>query len=1222
MDDNSQNNIIQNSKSDNNFLSLKVENEEYFIENNSNKEKQKKEEKKVDKKIKNYQINYSDLLRKLRNDNNGQSNEEKEFYCNLLLIPSVIDFSDKIATLSMLSYCYQKRDNSENIFNITHKLEKIFSENKNIEQTYFINIFGRAGCYLNKNKIYFHALKYVNKAYDIINNSTSYEGKKKELKEHFDGAQDGIKLYIKEKKELFENEKLISKEKCEQIKELIDLIIVDKYNINQNEEDQNYIYTINKEWVIKAKYFIETFISKFGEKKDFINELFGQDNIYNFYFDEGDHKNSSKSLYAFPGPINNYPLVSFKDCWKDNNNLDENVFIRKNLILNKDYTFINYKDWNLLNEIFDNNYEIKRRKNNLDLISIKFLLLDKRINLKNKIFWLKEKYIQINKDSTIYQLKDKILNCINYEFKASNKEKIFYEDENEKMIEKLDKEVCFYILNKDKKDILIEIISAFKNEISIYESLYLEKIEFEENNTLNCLYNKYDKGKHILIIEIINKNDFNFLLPIENNNYKCNVCGKKINDLDKRYKCELCNYSLFCSRKCAENSTEHFRIDNYLGKIMEKKFNLNDLLSLNITSILSRGTNLGRKGLNNLGNTCYINSSLQCLSNTVDLTKYFLKDMFTKELNNGNLFGVKGQLSKEYYNFINLIWNGESGQFRYINTNEKEFKMIFNNPKLISNQEQKDAHDFILAFLDNLHEELNRKTEKKNLDLQEQKEGETDEEASTRCWNDSKSKDDSIITDLFQGQFKSTVLCSTCQKKSVNYDNFKTLGLPIPQKKAQFQFKLFTFNGNYTDLNVKINERTEIKDIINKSLIYLDKKNYIEYTKKVDIKDHLFNYNITDVPQSILYNNIQIIEFTKDFIMTKIFDTSYDNINTDKKFDNCKYLEYINKKSNTELILYEKDINSNLNEYVDIYIYPITEIDKETKFFNVKKESKIISYPILAAIKKSDTFRDLDSLIFQKIRKILHNQVKNQMDSIEICYPHFNDKWDNFKLKNGLCPICGKSYDKNTKYCTLFNIDRSYTIEKFLNNQNKDRPLIFFAKSFFYNRRQNLFKGMELFIEKKNELELNSNLTIYDSLYFFNYEEILDGENMWNCPKCKAKRKARKNIQIYRAPYNLIIQLKKFKDKKNPKARSDVFIEYKHTINLKDFIVGPDKENSIYDLYGVINYKKFMNSSHYISYCYNLGDWISYDDETLSDAKNIINKDAYILFYKRRRINS
>ena len=41
----------------------------------------------------------------------------------------------------------------------------------------------------------------------------------------------------------------------------------------------------------------------------------------------------------------------------------------------------------------------------------------------------------------------------------------------------------------------------------------------------------------------------------------------------------------------------------------------------------------GLSGLQNLGNTCFMNTSIQCLSHTLPLTYYFLKNNYLEYLN-------------------------------------------------------------------------------------------------------------------------------------------------------------------------------------------------------------------------------------------------------------------------------------------------------------------------------------------------------------------------------------------------------------------------------------------------------------------------------------------------------------------------------------------------------------------------------------------------------------
>ena len=104
-------------------------------------------------------------------------------------------------------------------------------------------------------------------------------------------------------------------------------------------------------------------------------------------------------------------------------------------------------------------------------------------------------------------------------------------------------------------------------------------------------------------------------------------------------------------------------------------------------------------GLNNIGATCYMNATLQSLSNTDKLTEYFLTK-YKYEPNN-----KKKIMSNEYYTVINNLWSIDNNKKSYSPYEFKE-KLSQENP-LFAGIAANDSKDLINFLLERMHTELN-----------------------------------------------------------------------------------------------------------------------------------------------------------------------------------------------------------------------------------------------------------------------------------------------------------------------------------------------------------------------------------------------------------------------------------------------------------------------------------------------------------------------------------
>ncbi|KAJ8015965.1 hypothetical protein DPEC_G00002180 [Dallia pectoralis] len=191
-------------------------------------------------------------------------------------------------------------------------------------------------------------------------------------------------------------------------------------------------------------------------------------------------------------------------------------------------------------------------------------------------------------------------------------------------------------------------------------------------------------------------------------------------------------------------------------------------------------------GLTNLGNTCFMNSALQCLSNTPPLTEYFLRSAYLEELNFNNPLGMKGEIAEAYADVVKQMWSG-----RHYSVVPRIFKTkVGHFASQFLGYQQHDSQELLSFLLDGLHEDLNRVKNKEYIELKDAN-GRPDQEVAEEAWHNHRRRNDSVIVDTFHGLFKSTLVCPECHKVSVTFDPFCYLSVPLPVSKDRIMEVFF-----------------------------------------------------------------------------------------------------------------------------------------------------------------------------------------------------------------------------------------------------------------------------------------------------------------------------------------------------------------------------------------------------------------------------------------------
>ena len=179
-------------------------------------------------------------------------------------------------------------------------------------------------------------------------------------------------------------------------------------------------------------------------------------------------------------------------------------------------------------------------------------------------------------------------------------------------------------------------------------------------------------------------------------------------------------------------------------------------------------------GIKNLGGTSYINSVIQCLSNSKKLTDYFL---YKYEEKNKNL-----EISNELYKAFKYLWDNNNNNNPF---SPNDLKSIISKESFYTGKKTNDIKDLIIFILDKLNKELNEMKDNgienynmiNNLGIQE-KSYELFEKYYNKNYN-------SIVSKLFYGIYEKKLKCKICNTTKYNYDIFSFIEFPL-EKIYQF----------------------------------------------------------------------------------------------------------------------------------------------------------------------------------------------------------------------------------------------------------------------------------------------------------------------------------------------------------------------------------------------------------------------------------------------------
>ena len=251
-------------------------------------------------------------------------------------------------------------------------------------------------------------------------------------------------------------------------------------------------------------------------------------------------------------------------------------------------------------------------------------------------------------------------------------------------------------------------------------------------------------------------------------------------------------------------NTKELEIDHKKYGIAVKAIQNHDLYKIpDYISITKLFNNAPKVGLANIGATCYMNATLQCLCQIEEFASFFKFHSHVKEVSEKYQKESKDCLTSSFKILIEEIWSpnkmNEDPNQRYYEPNEFRQKIARMNP-LFEKVEANDAKDLVNFIIMTLHEELNEPLQNNNnnmflINQQDPK------EIFRFFMEDYKNNFRSKISEIFYAIQQTQTKCLTCNNILFNYQAYFFLVFPLEEVK-KYAINKIILQNNFENNNI------------------------------------------------------------------------------------------------------------------------------------------------------------------------------------------------------------------------------------------------------------------------------------------------------------------------------------------------------------------------------------------------------------------------------------